>query len=169
MHIITRRQFLLGSGAISILTAAHLLPQIDSYPTHQIPVHALSDRTVHIYRILGNWLIPEGGGIPGSGGDDITIQRIDALHRHLPEGQQFLLSALPLVFEHGTALNRFASKRMTSLSPKERDTYLSSWMTTTELIPAQLVAALRTMFAMTYFERIDVQQAINTPPSCVPQ
>ena len=169
MPLISRRQFLFGSSAIALLTAAHLIPQLGAYPTHNLALKTLSIREVHIYRILGDWLIPKGGNIPGSGGDDITIQRIDSLFSHLPERQQFLLSALPLVFEHGTALERLGETRMTNLSDSERDIYLTSWMNSSSLIGAQLVAALRTIFAMTYFERIDVQKAIATPPSCIPQ
>ena len=168
MHILSRRQFLFGGGAIALLTTAIAIPQCGDYPSIELPLNTLSAKEVHIYRILGDWLIPPWGVIPGSGGDDITITRIDTLLTDLPPGQQTLLSALPLVFEHGTALDRFASNRMTTLSPEQRDVYLRSWIESTYLIPAQLVAALRTIFAMTYFERIDVQKAMIIPPTCVP-
>jgi hypothetical protein len=168
MHFLSRRQFLFGSGALALLSAAISIPQCGEYPQSQLPLQTLSNKEAYIYQILGDWLIPSGGTIPGSGGDDITITRIDKLLTHLPAGQQTLLSALPLVFEHGTALDRFAAKRMTALSTQERDEYLRSWIESTYLIPAQLIAALRTIFALTYFERIDVQTAMTIPPSCVP-
>ena len=168
MHLLSRRHFLLGVGATTLLSAAIALPQLGSYPKTTLEVQTLSDREVHIYRILGDWLLPSGGGLPGSGGDDITIIRIDTLLTNLPSEQRQLLRALPLVFEHGTALNRFAQSRMSSLPPQEQEMYLRSWTESSNLISAQLVAALRTMYALSYFERIDVQEAMHVPPSCVP-
>ena len=168
MHLLSRRHFLLGVGAASLLSAAIAIPQIGSYPKTTLNIQTLSDREVHIYRILGDWLLPSGGGLPGSGGDDVTIMRIDVLLTNLPPDQRQLLKALPLVFEHGTALNRFAQSRMSALSSQERELYLRSWTESTNLISAQLVAALRTMYALSYFERIDVQEAMYVPPSCVP-
>lgn len=168
MHLLSRRHFLLGVGAATLLSAAAALPQMGGYPATTLEVQTLSDREVRIYQVLGDWLLPSGGGLPGSGGDDITILRIDALLTNLPPNQRRLLKALPLVFEHGTALDRFAQSRMSSLTPQERETYLKSWTQSTNLIAAQLVAALRTMYALSYFERIDVQKAMHVPPSCVP-
>ena len=168
MHLLSRRHFLLGAGATALLSAAIAIPQLGSYPENKLNLQTLSDREVHIYRILGDWLLPKGGELPGSGGDDTTIMRIDALLTNLPPDQRRLLTALPLVFEHGTALNRFAQSRMSSLPPEDQETYLKSWTESTNLISAQLVAALRTMYALSYFERIDVQEAMHVPPSCVP-
>ena len=168
MHLLSRRHFLLGAGAAGLLSSAILIPQLGSYPETTIEVQTLSDREVHIYQLLGDWLLPPGGGLPGSGGDDITIKRIDALLTNLPPDQRQLLKALPLVFEHGTALNRFAQSRMSSLSGKERDEYLRSWTQSSNLVSAQLVAALRTMYALSYFERIDVQNSMHVPPICAP-
>ena len=168
MHLLSRRHFLLGAGTTALLAAAVTIPQVGSYPESSLDVQTLSDREVYIYRILGDWLLPTGGGLPGSGGDNVTIMRIDTLLTDLPPDQRLLLKALPLVFEHGTALNRFAQSRMSSLSSKERDRYLRSWTESTTLISAQLVAALRTIYALSYFERIDVQEAMHVPPSCVP-
>ena len=150
------------------MTAAVAIPQLGSYPESTLEIQTLSDREIYIYRILGDWLLPAGGGLPGSGGDDVTIMRIDTLLTNLPSDQRQLLKALPLVFEHGTALNRFAQSRMSSLSSEEREKYLRSWTESTTLISAQLVAALRTIYALSYFERIDVQEAMHVPPSCVP-
>ena len=75
--------------------------------------------------------------------------------------------ALPLVFEHGTALDRFASARLTALSPTEIDQYMRSWAESPQLISAQLFAALRTIFGLSYFERLDVQKAVSMPFLCV--
>ena len=168
MHLLSRRHFLLGVGATALLSAAIAIPQLGSYPETKLTLQTLSDREVHIYRILGDWLLPSGGGLPGSGGDDVTILRIDALLTNLPPDQRQLLTALPLVFEHGTALNRFAQSRMSALSPQDQEEYLRSWTESTNLTSAQLVAALRTMYALSYFERIDVQKSMLVPPSCVP-
>ena len=168
MHILSRRQFLLGSAALSILVSASItLPQLGSYPDHDLPVKVLSSKNVHIYRTLGNWLIPADSGMPGSGGDDTTIVAIDALFHQLPKDQEVLLLALPLVFEHGTALNRFASARLSALPPDQLDRYMRSWATSSSLVSAQLFAALRTIFGLSYFERLDVQEAISMPAPCV--
>jgi len=168
MHFLSRRQFLFGAGAMSILTSAIIVvPQLGDYPKNTLSLQSLSDREAHIYHVLGEWLIPQGGALPGSGGDSKTLHRIDALLHNLPVGQQRLIAALPLVFEHGTALDRFGETRMTALSAERRDQYLTSWMEATDLIPVQLVAAIRTVYALSYFERIDVQKAMHTPPKCI--
>ena len=169
MHLLSRRHFLIGASTVAILSSAIAIPQLGSYPKTTLDLQTLTDREVLIYQILGDWLLPLGGELPGSGGDDRTIIRIDSLLTNLPPDQRRLLKALPLVFEHGTALNRFAQSRMSSLSSNEQDSYLRSWMESTNLITSQLVAALRTIYALSYFERIDVQNAMLIPPSCVPQ
>ena len=169
MHLLSRRHFLIGASTIAVLSSAITIPQLGSYPKTTLSVQTLSDREVRIYQILGDWLLPLGGDLPGSGGDDVTILRIDSLLTNLHIDQRRLLTALPLVFEHGTALNRFAQSRMSALSPQEQDDYLKSWMESTNLITSQLVAALRTIYALSYFERIDVQESMHIPPSCVPQ
>ena len=93
---------------------------------------------------------------------------IDTLYRNLPSDQERLMLALPIVFEHGTALDRLGSQRFTNLSPQDKDSYMNGWATAESLIGKQLFAALRAMFALSYFERIDVQEAMHVPPSCVP-
>ena len=167
MHILSRRQFLLGAAALSLLVSASVtVPQIGSYPEHDLPTKVLRPKHVHIYRILGDWLIPPNTGMPGSGGDDKTIIAIDALFHHIPEEHEVLLLALPLVFEHGTALDRFGASRLSALSSEEIDAYMRGWATSSHLVSAQLFAALRTLFGLSYFERLDVQQAISMPSPC---
>ena len=167
---ISRRQFLFGSASLAALTAAaSIVPQLGSYPPIEIHLQFLSNREANIYRTLGNWLIPKGGPLPGSGGDDETLMGIDAMFVDIPSAQRNLLLALPLVFEHGTALNRFASQRLTKLSPEARDAYLLSWTQSDNIIQAQLLAALKTMYAFSYFERLDVLKAMGLDPHCAVQ
>ena len=167
MHLLSRRHFLFGSAAISLLSSVAItLPQMGSYPDHTLNLKILSNRHVYILRALGDWLIPPDHGLPGSGGDDTTIIAIDTLYRNLPFEQERLMLALPIVFEHGTALDRFGAQRFTKLSLEEKDTYMNNWATATSLTGKQLFVALRAIFALTYFERIDVQESLSTPVSC---
>ncbi len=168
MRSFSRRHFLFGAGAVSLLTAAYgVTPHLGSYPQVELQLNALSNKEVAIYRVLGQWLLPEGGSIPGHGGDDVTILAIDRLLKDLPPGKRELLSALPLVFEHGTALDRFGSQRLTSLSLTEQAQYLNDWSKSTWLIPAQLMAALKAIYGFAYFEREDVLHATGLSPFCV--
>ena len=163
---ITRRQFLLGSSATAILlTAGTSLRHIGDYPKSNLNLRNLSNKEAHIYRTIGSWLLPPGGPLPGQGGDDETILGIDAMLSHVPAGKRSLLAALPLVFEHGTALK--LSQRLTEMSSSDAAEYLQDWATSAQLIPAQLFAALRTMYGFSYFERVDVLKAMGLPPICV--
>ncbi|MEC7984135.1 MAG: hypothetical protein VX278_03155 [Myxococcota bacterium] len=164
---LSRRQFLFGAATLAALSAAAaLIPQIGTYPPNELDLRYLSDREAHIYRILGEWLLPPGGSLPGSGGDDETIVRIDAMFADLPQAQRIRLFGLPLLFEHGTGLDRFAARRMTSLSPEAREAYLRGWAESDNLIKIQLLAAIRTMYAFSYFERPDVLYAMGLSPHC---
>ena len=77
-----------------------------------------------------------------------------------------LLGALPLVFEHGTVIHFFGSSRFTQLPIEEQTSYMTKWANSTLLIPAQLLAALKTLYGFSYFERQDVLHAIGMPPFC---
>lgn len=163
---ITRRQFLLGSSATALLLAAGTsLRQVGDYPKSSLDLRNLSNKEAHIYRTIGSWMLPPGGPLPGHGGDDQTILGIDAMLNHVPAGKRRLLAALPLVFEHGTALT--LSQRLTEMNSTDAAEYLQGWATSTQLVPAQLFAALRTMYGFSYFERVDVLTAMGMPPICV--
>ncbi len=164
---ISRRNFLIGAGATLILSSLYTgYRQLGSYPKHDLSINNLSEKEVFLYRILGNWLIPPHQGLPGSGGDDQTILLIDQLFEFVPEGKRFLLSALPLAFEHGTILHSFGATSLSQMSPEEQAQYLNNWGDSTNLIKSQLFAALKTIFGFAYFEREDVLQAMNLSPYC---
>ena len=152
---ISRRQFLFGSATIAALTTAAItIPQLGGYPSRALPFQVLSDREAHIYHILGEWFLPKGGPLPGSGGDDETLLRIDAMFIDIPKAQRRQL------------LDRFASKRLTALSAEAREQYLQNWTQSNNIIRMQLLAAIKTMYAFSYFERLDVLNAMGLSPHC---
>ena len=164
---ISRRQFILGAGALSILgTTYSAYNQIGEYPPKPEDIVFLDDKEYAIYQSIGNILIPVGGKLPGSGGDDISMRKLDSMFANIPEGKRALLSALPLVFEHGTVIHFFGSSRFTQLSVDEQTSYMKKWANSTLLIPTQLLAALKTLYGFSYFERQDVLHAIGMPPFC---
>lgn len=164
---LSRRQLLLGAGAVSLLTLVwQSYRHLGQYPKAGFKCTTLSDREVNILQVIGDWLIPPGGGIPGSGGDDITIQRIDSMLLGVPEHKRFLLSALPLAFEHGTLLFAFGGPRLTEMSDSARQEYLQNWAESDNLIQCQLMAAIKTLYGFGYFDRDDVLQACGLPYFC---
>ena len=164
---ISRRQFLFGAGAITLLGVLYTgYRQLGEYPENTLNLRHLSDKEVVIYRILGNWILPAGGPLPGSGGDDECLRRIDAIFDNIPEGKRTLLSALPLAFEHGTLLDHLGSTCLSQLSAEVATSYLDDWATSQNLIRCQLMAALKAMYGFSYFERDDVLTAMNIPPLC---
>ena len=164
---ISRRQFLLGAGALGILSSTYATyHQLGNYPQKPEDIIYLQDKEYAIYRALGNILIPEGGGIPGSGGDEISMRKLDSMFANVPEGKRELLGALPLVFEHGTMIHSLGSSCFTQLDTVEQNAYMQKWIQSTLLIPAQLLAALKTLYGFSYFERQDVLYAIGMPPFC---
>ena len=56
--------------------------------------------------------------------------------------------------------------RALGYTSEEIDAYMRGWATSSHLVSAQLFAALRTLFGLSYFERLDVQQAISMPSPC---
>ena len=164
---ISRRQLILGAGALSILgTTYATYNQIGEYPKKPEDILFLDDKEYAIYRSIGNVLIPVGGNLPGSGGDEISMRKLDSMFANIPDGKRELLSALPLVFEHGTVIHFFGSSRFTQLPADEQKSYMKKWANSTLLIPAQLLAALKTLYGFSYFERQDVLHAIGMPPFC---
>ena len=127
MAKLNRRNFILGTASMTLLTSAYAsFRQIGEYPISDLNLPHLSDKEIHIYSIIGSWLIPESSLLPGFGGDEETIQGIDELFAFVPEGKRFLLSALPLAFEHGTALEYFGARSLSQLSSEEQIQYLTS-------------------------------------------
>lgn len=165
--LVSRRQLVLGAGAVGLLTAAYAaLRQVGFYPQPEVPYVTLTPKSASIYQEIGDFLLPAGGPLPGSGGDTTTLSRIDELLTELPNHQARLLLALPLAFEHGTALDRFGARAMTHLPPERRQLYLASWAEATDILSAQLWAAVKTVYGMAYFERPDVQRAMGIAPFC---
>ena len=164
---ISRRQLILGAGALSILgTTYATYNQIGEYPQRPEDILFLDDKEYAIYKSIGNVLIPVGGNLPGSGGDEISMRKLDSMFANIPDGKRELLGALPLVFEHGTVIHFFGSSRFTQLPVDEQTSYMKKWANSTLLIPAQLLAALKTLYGFSYFERQDVLHAIGMPPFC---
>jgi len=163
----SRRQLLLGAGAVSILTLAWTgYRQVGFYSPPDFPLHNISPKEAKILQVLGDWLIPIGGGITGSGGDKKTIQRIDQILAGVPQQKRYLLHALPLAFEHGSALFSFGSKSMTKMSDDDRENYLNDWANSDNLIRCQLMAALKTLYGFGYFDRPEVLEACGLPYFC---
>ena len=165
---ISRRHFIFGAGATALLSAAFAgVRHLGRYPIESIPLVSISNKAAAIYRKAGRILIPETDWLPGHGGDDETLRRIDAFLKGVPEGATWKIAALPLVFEHGTALDRFGSKRLTKLSNDDAHDYMKRWSESNSLTKAQLLVALRTMYSFSYFERDDVLRAMGRKPHCV--
>ncbi len=164
----SRRQFLvLGTGATAVLTAAYVgLRQVGSYPVPEAEFEILTPKTAAIFAVLGDFLFPPDSPLPGHGGDTETLLRIDALLREVPPEMRKLLLALPLAFEHGTALERFGARAMTKLTANRRDAYLESWTTTENLTSTQIWLALKTVLGLTYMDRPDVARAMGLTPNC---
>ena len=137
-----------------------------TYPGTELRLKVLSDKEVAILRRLGAFMIPEGGPLPGSGADDETITAIDALLAGSPLHKRRLLQALPLLFEHGTLLDRYGARRLIGLPERLSDPYLLEWAKSTDPLRAQLWVALKTLFGLTYFEREDVAIAMGAPTVC---
>ena len=150
-----------------LFAAYPALRQVGSYPALSTPMKALSPKQVAIFRRLGDFLLPPGTELPGSGGDDETIRLLDELMAHAPAYKRRLLLALPLVFEHGTALDAYGARRLTALPQDLSDRFLTEWAGSTDPIRAQLWVALKTAFSFTYLERPDVLAAMGCPVPCV--
>lgn len=165
--ILTRRQLLLGGAAVGLLTVAYTtLRQVGVYPDPGAAYLHLSPKSVAAYRVLGDFVSPPGGPLPGSAGDDETLRRIDALLDAVPVETRRLLLGLPLAFEHGSALSRFGARTLTKLPELKQRQYLLSWAHAPDVMRAQLFMALRSVLAMAYFERADVVRAMGIAPGC---
>lgn len=165
---LSRRQFFaLSGGAVALLlTAYHTLRQAGRYEPGPGGFELLTAKEAAIFRVLGEFLVPSGVGLPGSAGDDETLRRIDRFLLGAPPPRRRLLRALPLVFEHGTALDRFGARRLTALPAARLEGYLTEWAESEEPVQAQLWVALKTAYGLSYFERPDVLTALGCPVGC---
>ena len=164
--MISRRNFLIGSAGVGMITAAVGVGHLGSYPDPPIELTNLSLREAHIFRMIGQWMAPPTEGLPGHGGDMTTLKNIDEMLGEVPEGMRTLLSGLPLAFEHGPLLLKWGSRRMTDLSEADLDEYLTTWSQSTLTPLCQLMAALKTLYGFAYYERSDVLEAIGIPGIC---
>ncbi len=159
-----------GGAATGVLLTAYAgLRQVGKYPDpgpQLAGLKVLSPKQVAVYRRLGDFLLPPGGPLPGSGGDDETIRRMDAFYASMPEHKQKLTGALPLAFEHGTSLDRFGARCLTRLPEDRCEAYLGAWADSTVVVKAQLWTALKTFYGMTYFERPGVLAAMGFAIPC---
>ena len=163
----SRRQLLLGAGSIGLLTSTYsIYQQLGSYQAVKLGLRSLSDKETAIYRYIGAWMLPNSEYLPGNGGDDETIRRIDLVLADVPAGKRWLFSALVFAFEHGTAIDNFGSKALTRLPPAAGDKYLTGWAESKSLIPTQLFAALKAIYSFSYFERPDVIAAMGMKAPC---
>ena len=111
-------------------------------------------------------MVPPTDGLPGHGGDSISLTNIDRLIAEVPDATRTLLLGLPLAFEHGALLLDWGGKRLSAMTADEVDTYMNLWITSPLLPVQQLLAALKTMYGFAYYERQDVLDAIGLPGSC---
>jgi hypothetical protein len=164
---LTRRGLVLGGAAAAALTAAWpLVRQAGTYPTPSWSPRVLTPRDVAVYAVVGDFLVPPGAGLPGSAGDESTLKRLDVWLAGAPEHKARLLAALPLVLEHGTALDRYGSRALTRLPPPLQEASLQAWADSRVATTAQIWAAVRMIFGFAYFERVDVAQAVRLPFLC---
>ena len=165
---LSRRHVLLGAGAAGLLTAAYpVLRQLrGSYPALVHPTQVLTAKEAHVFRIVGDWALPAGHGLPGSGGDDETLRRIDAFYASLDPDKQRLLRALPHVLEHGTALMAYGSRPLSSLTAARREQILRRWSQSPIPAIGQLWVATKLVYSFSYFERPDVLEAMQMPTAC---
>lgn len=163
--ILSRRTLLWSSGTLAFVGSVMGYRHIGHYPTHSLPVK-LSNKEVALYQILGNWMLPEGGDLPGSGGDDETLLRIDELLGSVPLGTRELLELLPLAFEHGAALLEWGGGCLTQMDAATQTAYLDHWASSNNTIACQLMASLKAIYGFAYFERADVVKACQLPGLC---
>lgn len=168
---LSRRRFLLlGAGATVLLTTAYAsLRQVGCYPepgSTATPYRHLTPKTAAVFALLGDYLLPPGGALPGSGGDATSLARLDEVLHLVPDFKRRLLLALPQVFEHGSGLDRFGARSMSKLPPERLAGYLGEWEQSRAVVRLQLWAALKIIYSLAYFERPDVTTAMGMPILC---
>jgi len=159
---------MLGAAATGVLvTAWATVRQVGGpYDTPPPNLAALSPKEYQVFAIVGDFLIPPGGELPGSGGDETTMRGVDSfIHSALPD-KRWLMRSLAHVFEHGTALDRYGARSLTRLPPHLQEVDLEAWATSTTLVSAQLWIAARSFYGFSYFDRPDVRDAIGFNAVC---
>ena len=164
---VTRRQFLvLGAAATGILAAAYsTLRQVGTYPESDLGLTFLGDKEIHILRVVGDWTIPPGGPFEAHGGDDDAIRGVERFIASLDEPKRSLAVALPHLFEHGPALDRFGARRLTRLPPDRQDQWLRGFAEG-DALKAQLFMAYKSMLAMSFFDREEVLRGMGYRIGC---
>ncbi len=167
MELTRRRFLLLGTAAAGVLATAYAtLRQVGGeYPTNDLGLQLLGDKEVHVLRLVGDWAIPPGGPFEASGGDDEAIRGLERFIEVLPEPKRSLAIALPLVFEHGTALDRFGARRLSRLPAERQDQWLREFAEG-DAVRAQLFMAYKSMLAMPFFDRPDVLRGMGYRIGC---
>ena len=155
-----------AAGLAAVGGAAMVARQIDDPPATTGTFRWLPPRAAATFAAFGDFLVPPGGALPGSGGDATTLTRLDAQLGAMPTEMRDLILLLPLVFEHGTALDRLGSRSLCHLDKDARLAYLTRWAEATDLFRAQLFTAMRTLYGLAYFERPDVVRAMGIAPRC---
>ncbi len=169
LHVaLSRRQvFVLGAAASGLLAAAYAgLRQVGIYEKPSQTYKVLTPKEAVVLAKLGEFLLPPGSALPGHGGDDATLIRIDALLASLPQHKRTLVRALPQVFEHGTSLERFGARCMSKLPTARCEEYLTDWANDETTLRAQLWVAGKLLYGMSYFERPDVLAAVGCEIPC---
>ncbi len=162
-----RRAIVLGAAAVAALLAAYpLVRQVGAYPDPEQEFEHLGPKTAAIYALLGDFLAPPSELLPGSGGDAKSLARLDQMLGAMPERMRTLLLALPMAFEHATALRRYGARSLYHLPADRRVEFLNEWAQADDLVRAQLFMALRTIVGQMYFERDEVMRAMRVAPGC---
>ena len=165
---LSRRQVIaLGAAAVGVTALAYaVLRQVGEYPAPPKAFTHLSPKEHAVYVLIGDFMLPPGGPLPGSAGDAETLRRIDHFLGRLPPHHMRVVSALPHVFEHGPALDRFGARSLTQLPFEVQRQTLQSWADAQGPLEAQLWAAMKIVYSVSYFERPDVLQALGMAPFC---
>jgi hypothetical protein len=164
---ITRRRLLLGGAAAGVAAAAYAtLRQVGRYPDAEPGYKLLDPKQVAIFQVLGDYLLPPGGPLPGSGGDRDTLTRLDSYVGGMPPDRAWVVMGLALVFEHGTAFDRYGARRLTQLPAERRAQYLKAWSKSSVVVQQQLWMAARSILGVVYFDRADVLAAMKMNIAC---
>lgn len=164
---LSRRQLMLGAAAAGATVVAYAtVGHVGRYPAVPEGIEALSPKDVAVFRTVGDWILPPGSAFPGSGGDDETLLRADRFVSQMPPDKALWVHGLLALLEHGTAMDRFGSARLTSLSPDKLQESMRSWADSDVLVTQQLWHAFRSLIAFSYFDRPDVVAVMGLSSAC---
>jgi len=163
----SRRQLILGAAAAGLTaTAWSTVGHLGTYPTPTVPWRAITDKDAAVWKVLGDWFMPPDGPLPGSAGDERTLAMFDAFVANMPAATAQQVHALMALLEHGTAMDRFGSARLTACSPLNQHRSLTAWATSDVLVTQQLWNAVKVLVGFTYFDRPDVLTAMGMSLGC---